>query len=132
MRNCKECGQQLPEDKFKVDDKKAVANILKDFTESEEFRWDWESNGAAVDLKEFAPSTWSVNVIDNKSDLTYDSYGGVSSSEAYIVILVSSGTENATYKVDGGYTSYEGWEWYWHGMKQVKPMPVTVTRWESV
>jgi hypothetical protein len=132
MINCKECGQPLPEEKFKINDVKAVAKILKEFTDSEDFHWDWEMNGSAVNLKEFAPSTWRVSVIDNHSDLTYDSYGGVSSSEAYIIILVSSGTENITYKVDGDYTSYDGWDWYWDRMQQVKPTPVTVTRWESV
>jgi|SRR3954469_1708882 len=76
---------------------------------------------------------WDIEIVEEETDRSYDSYGNTSADDCFIVFKVTDNVgETNTFKLSGSYYSYEGWEWNIDSIVEVKATPKTIYTWESV
>src|SRR4051812_47266576 len=93
----------------------------------------YESEGNQISFEyvnDDVPPNWTFRVVAVNDERNYDSYGNSMAASAYVIIAVSDGEDTATYKLPGGYGSYEGWDWELAYLKEVAKQEKIVTTWE--
>ena|SRR6187402_2850365 len=137
--NCLSCGQPLPSDDFTMANvfdvetlRRAAAESANEDSDREEFvEWEYLAVNDEINLPGL-PKDWTAKVIAENTDREYDSYGGYTSSDNYVVFEIAGGGFYQTYKLSGGYESYDGWTWDFENIVAVAQKPKTVLVWEAV
>jgi hypothetical protein len=87
--------------------------------------------GQVIDFQDAeVPAGWVVTVKEVNDERDYDSYGNSQTDNAYVILSVSDGADEALYKLPGSYASYSGWEWEINNIVEVNKTSKTITIWE--
>jgi len=136
MTNCLSCGQALP-DEPTVTSVYDIGGIRQAAQESGNYESEWFVEWEYLDIGDNikvsgVPSQWTVKVIAENTEREYDSYGGYTSSDNYVIFVVSGEGLSQTYKLSGSYSSYDGWNWDFDNIIAVAQKPKTVLVWDAV
>jgi hypothetical protein len=128
---CPTCNQATPAivNIFNIDELRLFLSSHESISRS--FFWESFEDGENVDIAGL-PNGASVVMVDNTREFISDSYGYSEYGTGHVVFTIRQGIVEKTYKIPGSYTSYNGWDWDYDELTEVRAIPKTVFLWEEV
>lgn len=117
-----------------VNDVEAVRNLFNEIYEKDyDLLYDlrYASAGEAIEFEDFEmPEGWKLKVVDNQTEIQYDSYGNGYTEDGYIIFSATDASDSVLYKFPCAYASYDGWDYKVSEISKVEKREKVITTYE--